>query len=200
MPSLHSGRVETADEAWNVERPGARPVRPAPLRLVEAEIIIKCIFSRGPRVTGSIARRAPDSGRRAGPRRLCQLAGRAPGGTSCDPPRAGPAGRRRLPFRLQASIPTRGRIGTGGDLTTSPLPHLWTYGSPIRRLGGRRQGMLHPDWSVISRCVSPRGPPRCRTSRQTPRWRPSSHVTPGHDSYPPFRLSARSQLADSALY
>jgi hypothetical protein len=95
MPFLHYGRVETADEAWNVERPGARPVRPAPLRLVEAEIIIKCIFSRGPRVTGSIARRAPDSDPRAEPTPLCLAGGRSPDETSYDRPRAAPAGRRQ---------------------------------------------------------------------------------------------------------
>jgi hypothetical protein len=72
----HHGQGETADAVWDVERPGARPVRRAPWLRVEGKSIVYRICVRGPIITGSTARRAPDTDRRADLTPLCRLGGR----------------------------------------------------------------------------------------------------------------------------
>jgi hypothetical protein len=93
-PPWHHRHVETTDAVWDIECSGARPVRRAPALLAKGERIVQRLFTRGPLVTGSTARRAPDSGPRTDPRPLCLADDRKPGGKRCDRPRAGRDGRR----------------------------------------------------------------------------------------------------------
>jgi hypothetical protein len=70
------GRVDLADEGCEVEHPGARPVRRAPVLLIVGERLVDRRVTRDILVTESTARRGPDSGRRVDSTRLCRLAER----------------------------------------------------------------------------------------------------------------------------